>query len=552
MTAKAADAAGSRDELASLLAACEAARDAADYTAGERHAREARALAQACGDPAAAARAATLLTLHVFRQGRLEEAVQFGRAALPEVDLAQRPEWSIELRNTLTQACNETGLTGEALACALEALQRARTLGSPRLLSWSLNRLGCTYEAIGNFDRALEHLHEAVDVAQECGENEPRFAAHMNMAVTLMQRIRSGGRDGDDAGRESDARRALQAVRSASALCGEHPHQRMYCCGVECGALLEAGELDAMRDAVERYRALAQRSGMHTFAWMALLYEAEWLIATGAAEQACALLDERIDEADLRGRANQLRRLLDMRHRAHKARGAAEPALAAAEALLALERREARERQDAHNRALLRELEVQNARHEAQRLRRRAGELEARAAAAAKAALEDSLTGLANRRALDLRLAELLPVDGAGPPRSLHVAMIDIDHFKAINDNHGHAAGDGVLRELARLLRESTRAGDLVARCGGEEFVLVLTGSETAADEVCERLRLRVAHHDWAAIVPGLRVTVSIGLARAGAGEDAHALCVRADAALYAAKRGGRNRLVGAGLRPHP
>ncbi|MFT3821023.1 MAG: GGDEF domain-containing protein [Rubrivivax sp.] len=282
---------------------------------------------------------------------------------------------------------------------------------------------------------------------------------------------------------------------------------------------------------------------MHAFAQMALLYEADWLIATGALDEACRVLDGQLDEAGMRGHSNLLRWLFDMRHRAHKARGAAGPALAAVEALLALERREARERQDMHNRALLRELEVQNARHEAQRLRQRAGELEARAAAAAKAALEDPLTGLANRRALDLRLAEWLALrDGA--PGVLHAAMIDIDHFKAINDGHGHAAGDGVLRELARLLREGTRAGDLVARCGGEEFVLLLAGGEAAAAEVCERLRLRVEHHDWAAAVPGLKVTVSIGLARAGSADVAEALLARADGALYAAKRGGRNRLV--------
>jgi diguanylate cyclase (GGDEF)-like protein len=148
----------------------------------------------------------------------------------------------------------------------------------------------------------------------------------------------------------------------------------------------------------------------------------------------------------------------------------------------------------------------------------------------------DALTGLWNRRRSDAELATVL---GAGRPAG--VALLDLDHFKLINDNHTHAVGDVVLCRVADILRGLTgHAG----RHGGEEFILVLDAGPAGAAEICEAVRAAVAAYDWAAIAPGLRVTTSIGLTSVRPEDDAHSVVRRADEHLYAAKRAGRDRVV--------
>jgi diguanylate cyclase (GGDEF)-like protein/PAS domain S-box-containing protein len=157
----------------------------------------------------------------------------------------------------------------------------------------------------------------------------------------------------------------------------------------------------------------------------------------------------------------------------------------------------------------------------------------------------DELTGLCNRRAfIQAAQQELLRVARAPAPLSL--AVIDADHFKRINDSHGHAAGDAVLRHLAAGLRASFRTLDVVARFGGEEFVALLPGTsiegaEAVAQRLCQSLAAQAVRVDGTPI----RCTVSVGVAAlADAGDTLEALMARADAALFAAKAAGRNRVI--------
>jgi diguanylate cyclase (GGDEF)-like protein len=122
--------------------------------------------------------------------------------------------------------------------------------------------------------------------------------------------------------------------------------------------------------------------------------------------------------------------------------------------------------------------------------------------------------------------------------------MVYIDHFKRLNDTHGHAAGDEVLREVAGAIAGSLRAADTPVRYGGEEFAVVLRrASQEQAIEVAERIRSAVAGLAPSVLGEGARVSVSVGLAMAGEEEDVVTVIERADQALYRAKRRGRDRV---------
>jgi len=154
----------------------------------------------------------------------------------------------------------------------------------------------------------------------------------------------------------------------------------------------------------------------------------------------------------------------------------------------------------------------------------------------------DPLTGLANRRFFQERFAEVLAL-AKRKNSALAVILADLDHFKAINDNYGHDAGDRVLQEFASLLKKNCRTEDLAVRFGGEEFLLLLPQSTAAqALQLAERLRglLEVAN----ILGNDITITASMGIAELAFEDNMDSLLKRADEALYQAKKTGRNRAV--------
>ncbi len=158
-------------------------------------------------------------------------------------------------------------------------------------------------------------------------------------------------------------------------------------------------------------------------------------------------------------------------------------------------------------------------------------------------ALKDSLTGFYNRAALSAALHREIKLARRNKT-PLSLIMLDIDHFKSINDHHGHAAGDTALKLLAGAVASCTRDTDVLARYGGEEFAIVLNntdrrGAELLAERICAALRAaRFFHHG-----EEIGFTVSVGVAAFREPDDEHRLFERADHALYAAKRKGRDRV---------
>jgi diguanylate cyclase (GGDEF)-like protein/PAS domain S-box-containing protein len=173
-------------------------------------------------------------------------------------------------------------------------------------------------------------------------------------------------------------------------------------------------------------------------------------------------------------------------------------------------------------------------------------ELQAAKAAAEEAATHDPLTGLWNHnRIIEILIEEMSRGDRQGHPVSL--AMLDLDHFKHVNDTHGHVVGDEVLREIARRLERAIRVYDSVGRFGGEEFMIVLPGTDRdEAEQAAERIRVEISRDPVLTSAGTLQVTGSLGVVT-HVGEvvnDATALLVAADGALYDAKESGRDRVT--------
>lgn len=192
------------------------------------------------------------------------------------------------------------------------------------------------------------------------------------------------------------------------------------------------------------------------------------------------------------------------------------------------------------------ELQQANATLEAQ-VQQRTAELREANAALEHLATRDPLTGLHNRRSLDARLAEAQALDrryGASNGRVHGLLLVDVDHFKRVNDQFGHPAGDAVLRQLAQLLQTHVRVTDVAARFGGEEFAVLLPELAGPLEAVMAAEKIRIAVE--AAVFPEVgHLTVSVGVSLASPDDvDTRPLIDRADAALYEAKRGGRNAVV--------
>lgn len=487
-------------------------------------------------DAATLAHARAEWSLSLYRRNLMDEAA---RAAASALELGRSSGDGLARADGLTAWARVEWAAGQ-LDEALVHLEQAALPPPPdlRLQTRIQTLLGLVHCDLGRAAASEAFHRAALDAARESGGHDLQLVALTNLAGRLLD---SAGPD-DLRYAEIDA---LVAEADALALAHAQEMTLPHILVTQGAALLARGRLDEAQAAFTRWRAVLdaypdKSSLPHAAAVLARLH-----CARGDVASARLALAEGIGMALQLGARTRAAALHLQASRLEEELGCFAPALEHHKQFHAL--REASAVDTAQRRAAMLAVRIETARalHEAAAQRQRATELAARNDQLAEAAYIDPLTGLANRRRLDEQLTLLhAAARAAGTP--LVLALLDVDHFKQVNDRCSHAVGDRVLATLARLIAQQVRAGDLCARYGGEEFVIALPALpvDTAA-QVLERLRLRVAAEPWSALHPGLKVTVSVGWADITPAPCTGQGLAQADERLYAAKAAGRNRVVG-------
>jgi diguanylate cyclase (GGDEF)-like protein len=436
---------------------------------------------------------------------------------------------------------HELGHVEDAVDLLTRAVDLRREAGDVAGTAELLNHLGTVYTGMPQLaPQAAQVLTEARRLWLAAGDTDHAAVAQVNLARTF---VVTGRRIAEEnpRGALAAARRALtfaqKAVEEADAagLSRSAIEARLAVVGahVLAGDLAAAGDvLDAARDMCERFPNARLRLALHR-------ETARWLLLVERPADAIAEAREGLTACETLERPGERIELLRVVVAAHEALGQVDAALAALHELHDLTVRLSDSVAERRSALLSSRLELERAQRIAEAERRRSAALEAHNARLAYEATHDALTGLANRRVLD---AELLR--RTAERARFAVALLDVDHFKRVNDRWSHRVGDQVLQRLAEQVRSALRADDVAARYGGEEFAIVLSDVDApTAVAVCERVRASVAALTWDELMPGERVTVSLGVVTSDVDGTPEGLLARADAALYAAKDAGRDRV---------
>ena len=442
--------------------------------------------------------------------------------------------------------------TDEALSKLQAALPYVESLGDPILGFECRNMMGIVLSELNQPEAALRWYAAAREDAQRAGR---RRSASMALANAAGARLGMGDL-ASAAGQVEEARaawqRAVQECDEAAGLAvaaGSRKAQ-FAAVGNRAAALGQLGQVDAAIAGFRQAAALGDGLGELTGTLQMAALLAQLLVANGDAVAARAEAVAAIAHAEALGTRKSLETLHEIVSSIDETRGDFESALTHHKHLFEVHKAVARDRAAQRAQAMAVRLETAQALADAARERTRADSLEAdnaalveQAVALSEEAMQDALTGLANRRRLDSWLA-LRHAEAVSRDVPLCVALLDLDHFKHINDGFSHAVGDLVLKQVAAILRDASRGEDLAARYGGEEFVLIFDGVGPArAAEICERVRKEIEDHDWPGMVPGLAVTASFGVCDIARHLQPVQGLARADELLYQAKAAGRNRV---------
>ncbi len=415
----------------------------------------------------------------------------------------------------------------EALHAALRAFE---TLGQKSRAARALNYLAVIHEELGDYHRAFEVYREALECAVADGDFDMQGRVLANHGEALV----SWG--------------APVLSRAVDVLRGLGAHWHYGWCLLAIGRIHHShGDAEkalefhrAALDAVEQGHS--PRARVEVYAGLGELHSLR-----GQHPECLRWLNKALTLATTLGIRREIFKTHKLLSEAHKRAGEFELALKHHEQFHEVRAGVFDELARERVATLKAEFELERAlearEHERRELHAKYTQLEQRAETLTHLSVRDGLTGLFNRRHFEEALSlEMQRARSFG--QTLCLALLDVDHFKRINDGYSHVVGDAVLRTIAQVLQKELRASDVAARYGGEEFVLILP--HTALDGAriaAEKVRVAIATSQWAHLTPGRGVTASMGLAEWKPGETSTELVRRADSALYAAKTSGRNRV---------
>jgi diguanylate cyclase (GGDEF)-like protein len=491
---------------------------------------EAKRLAESSQYELGVGRSLTVSSFLHYRAGRFAEGLQEGLFALEILEAKHDAQWLCKLYNNLGIIYDGLGDRPQAMSWLLKQLELAQQQGDKQQEATALHDLGfLTHDP----EQGRSYFQQALEMFREVGDNWGVALANINLAEGYLTQgsYQEALRHAHDAiaVEEHDGEAVekaftvhtlgnIYAAQKKYSEALEHYHQAVNFIregmgdgSLEPSVLLSlgntyqtVGETEKALSYLNEALQLAQRMDFRVLIYQAHQALASYYKANASFEQALYHFEQfhSLKEKIFNSESEQKMRAMEVLHRTETARKEAE-----------LQQRKNKELQE-H----IHSLEELNAQVRA-------------------LSVSDPLTGLYNRRYLFEYLSRLEPA------HTISIAILDLDHFKRINDTYSHFVGDDVLRGTASLLTASLRGTDIAARFGGEEFVIVFhhTTLEQAV-MACERLRQAVELNVWSEIHPRLRATISVGLV-SGLAKDYETLLLQADQKLYEAKAR-RNTLV--------
>jgi diguanylate cyclase (GGDEF)-like protein len=455
----------------------------------------------------------------------------------------ERPSEVISCLQCVGQIDMHVGNLSAAAQAFSDAFDLARD-HDPATQAPMSHRLGMLYARLGEIEKAQQFHEAAVSVHRQLGD-KAGMASSLNSIGTLFLSSAEANRFTDPVAAQQALLRARSYLEEASALAAETAdrHLQGLIVGNIGSVVARLGHVDDAIELMQAQLRIVREIGDRYNESLSLANIGEALHLLGRTEEAIEALSGSLSIAETLESVARQRRAHEELARCYEAIEDYPRALFHFKRFYEFNEATRAEQNESRIRDLQVQIAVNEVRKEAERYRNERDGLARVNLLLHDEAYRDALTGLANRRRLDEALMEAYSRIQQ-EPLPLSIALADIDHFKQINDRFTHAIGDEVLRQVAHLLREAFRDSDLVARFGGEEFALVLTGLELeAALRVCERVRASIEAFDWAAIHPELRVTLSIGVTDVVSAGSGPAMLALADHKLYEAKRSGRNRV---------